>query len=354
MSAEDSNLSARLDQEDADLYDEKCWKVDPGQTPLRLDKFLSERLQGVSRNRIQIAIKNGAVKVNKETVKSNYKVRPGDKVVVVLPKPSRSMELLPEEIPLEIIFEDQDVLVVNKPAGLVVHPGSGNWTGTLVNGLLHHLRQAPLPVLAGNEDDRPGLVHRIDKDTSGLLVVAKNDLALTHLAKQFYDRTVGRSYLALIWGQPDQEEGMIDMPIGRHPKNRMLQTAFLHGEGGKYAVTHFRVIEPMYYVSLVRCRLETGRTHQIRVHMKSIGHPLFGDTKYGGDRIVKGTVFQKYRQFVQNCFRLLPHHALHAESLAFQHPVSGQRMEFVSEPPEDFAALVDKWRSYLEHRKKTE
>ena len=332
------------------LIEEKFIIVDPGQAPQRIDKYIYDRLQGVSRNRIQTAIGHGAVTVNGSKIKANYKVRPNDRIKLVIPSRQHHFDLSPEPIPLEILYEDDDLLIVNKEAGMVVHPGTGNWSGTLVNGLLHHLAKIEVPVLDGNTADRAGLVHRIDKDTSGLLVVAKSDFALTHLAKQFYDHTIERSYLALVWGQPEPLSGTIDAPIGRHPKDRLVQTTFSNGEGGRAAVTHFQVIEPMYYVSLVRCQLETGRTHQIRVHMKHLGHPLFGDQRYGGDQIRKGTVFQKYRQFVRNCFELMPHQALHAASLGFVHPRTGEPLKFEVDPPPNFQQLLDKWRNYVHNR----
>ena len=350
MIGEDNKLSSELPLIEDDLYEERMIVVDPGQESLRIDKFLFDRLAGVSRNRIQMAIKHAAVKVNEKSIKSNYKVRPNDQINLVIPKPQADFATLPEDIPLNIIYEDEDLLVVNKPSGLVVHPGVGNWSGTLVNGLLHHLSRVDLPVMKGNRADRAGLVHRIDKNTSGLLVIGKSDFALTHLAKQFYDHSIERTYLALIWGQPDEEKGTIDSYIGRNPKDRLVQTVFPDGDEGKRAITHFEVIEPMYYVSLVKCWLETGRTHQIRIHMKSKGHPLFGDERYGGGQIVKGTVFQKYKQFIKNCFDMMPHQTLHAASLAFVHPRSGEKMNFEVEPPENFRMLLEKWRHYLQNR----
>ncbi len=333
------------------LYEEQFIQVDDGQSPLRIDKFLMDRITRLSRSRIQKGIIDGSIKVNNRTIKPNYKVRPADQISVLYPRYEDSQRRLePEDIPLDIIHEDDHVLILNKPVGLVVHPGVGNWSGTLVNGLLHYLGHTDLPSLEGNPDNRPGLVHRIDKDTSGLLVVAKNNVALTHLARQFFDHSIGRKYQALVWGQPDPEQGIIDQFIGRDPKDPTRQRAFVDMDMGKRAITHFKVIEPMYYVSLVECWLETGRTHQIRIHMKSMGHPLFGDAKYGGDRIVKGTIFQKYRQFVQNCLRIMPHQALHAASLAFDHPKTGERLTFEAPLPEHFSSVLDKWRRYVANR----
>ncbi len=327
--------------------------VDRGQSPLRIDRFLLDRLMDISRNRIQIGIRSGAILVNGEGVKPNYKVRPNDLITIVFPRMTQEgRALVAENIPLDIVYEDDDLLVVNKSAGMVVHPGVGNWTGTLVNALAYHLRgNNQQPVLEGNSSDRPGLVHRIDKHTSGLLVVAKNEFALTHLAKQFFEHTVQRRYMALVWGQPEEKEGTIDAYIGRDPKDRIRQTVFPEGDSGKHAITHFKVVEPMYYVSVIHCWLETGRTHQIRVHLRHLGHPLFGDDRYGGDRIVKGTVYQKYKQFIHNCFKWMPHQALHAMSLGFIHPTSGKSMSFEVQPPENFCKLLEKWRNYLATRK---
>ncbi len=335
-----------------ELLEHRTLDVDPGQSPLRIDRYLLDRLMGISRNRIQVGIRSGAILVNDQTVKPNYKVRPGDHISIVFPKSvDTDHGVKPEDIPLDIVYEDDDLLVVDKPAGMVVHPGIGNPSGTLVNALAHHMEQLDLPILAGNTRDRPGLVHRIDKNTSGLLVVAKTEYTLTHLAKQFFDHTVERLYVALIWGQPDHVEGTIDVPIGRDLKDRLKQKAYPEGEMGKRAVTHYKLIEPMYYVSLVHCWLETGRTHQIRVHMSHLGHPLFGDTRYGGDRIVKGTVFQKYRQFVKNGFEVMPYQALHAAVLGFTHPHSGERLRFEIPTPDNFDLLLAKWRTYLSSRK---
>ena len=334
------------------FYEHKTVVVDPGQTPLRLDKFLGDRLMNVSRNKVQNGLKSGAISVNGKSAKASYKVQPGDEIEIVLPRnQDPHSEIQPEDIPLRIEYEDDDIMVVYKEPGMVVHPGIGNYSGTLVNALAHYLQSGDMPVMEGNPADRPGLVHRIDKDTSGLLVIAKNDYAMTHLAKQFFDHTIERLYVALVWGAPEPPEGTIEGNIGRHPRHRLQQTVFPEGEDGKPAITHYRTLEDLYYVSLVECKLETGRTHQIRAHMKYIGHPLFNDARYDGDRIHKGTVFTKYKQFVQNCFALLPRHALHARTLGFVHPKSGKHMTFESSMPEDFEQVLDKWRHYVTHRK---
>ncbi|MCB0687531.1 MAG: RluA family pseudouridine synthase [Saprospiraceae bacterium] len=340
------------DNDDEDLYERTTFRVDPGQQPLRIDKFLQDRLWRVSRSKIQQGIMAGSVKVNEQLIKSNYKVRPGDEIAILIPRSgNEDYELEGENIPLEIMYEDEDLLVVNKPTGMVVHPGIGNRDSPLVNALIYHLQHSDLPVLQGNPSDRPGLVHRIDKDTSGLLVIAKNEFALSHLARQFYEHTTDRTYLALVWGTPDPTHGMIEGHIGRDSKDRTRRRVYPEGEKGKHAITHYKLIEDMYYVSLVECKLETGRTHQIRVHMSYNGHPLFGDFKYGGNQILKGTVFQKYRQFVSNCFELMPHQALHAKSLGFEHPKTGKRMLFEAPLPEGFKTVVEKWRQYVNTRK---
>lgn len=324
--------------------------IDPKQSPLRIDKFLMDRLMKVSRNRIQNAIRAGSITVDDREIKPNFKVKPGHVISLVLPKPpAEHQTVVPQNIPLDIRYEDEDLLVVHKPAGMVVHPGIGHHRGTLVNALAYHFRN--LPVLEGNQSDRLGLVHRIDKNTTGLLVVAKSDYAMTHLAKQFYYHTVDRTYQALVWGEPDPAKGTITGNVGRHPRFRKKFTVFPEGEAGKWAVTHYKTLEGLYYVSLIECKLETGRTHQIRVHMQHIGHPLFNDERYGGDQIVKGTVFSKYKRFVENCFTLLPRHGLHAKSLGFTHPTTGERLHFESELPEDLAQTLDKWRRYVQSRK---
>lgn len=335
-----------------DMFEQLEIVVDPKQRPTRIDKFLMGRLERISRNQLQNAIKSGSILVDAQEVKPNYKVRAGDKISVILPRPpGEGITVVPQRIPLDIRYEDEDLMIIHKPAGMVVHPGIGHYRGTLVNALAYHFGQQNLPVLDGNYQDRVGLVHRIDKNTSGLLVIAKNDYTMSHLAKQFFYHTVERTYFALVWGQPEEEKGTISVNVGRHPRYRKQFTVFPEGDQGKWAVTHYEVLEPLYYVSLIRCNLETGRTHQIRVHMKSIGHPLFSDEKYGGDRICKGTVFSKYKMFVENTFSIMPRHALHAKSLGFVHPRTRREMYFESDLPHDFQAALDRWRRYLDGRK---
>ncbi len=326
--------------------------VDPKQTPIRLDKFLIDRTPNLSRNRIQNAIKAGSILVDGVIVKPNHRVKPRQHISVVMPKPyGDETGLIPERIPLDIHYEDDDLLIVNKPAGMVVHPGIGHRRGTLVNALAGYLRYDELPVMPGNHPNRVGLVHRIDRETSGLLVIAKTDYAMTHLAKQFYDHTIERKYIALVWGSPEPADGTINANLIRHDRIRTKYTTTDDPEEGKWAISHYRTLESYYYASLMELQLETGRTHQIRVHMSSIGHPLFNDPKYGGDRIVKGTVYSKYKTFVDNNFTLCPRHALHAKSLAFTHPTSGKRMFFESELPRDMAEVVERWRGYINSRK---
>ena len=333
-----------------EYFEHQSILVDPAQQALRIDKFLMERIAKVSRNRIQNLIRSGSVRVNDREIKPNYKVRGRDQISVVLPYPPFEGEnVIPEEIPLHIVYEDEDLLVINKPAGLVVHPGVGHRSGTLVNGLAYYFRD--LPLMEGNAPDRPGLVHRIDKNTSGLMLVAKTDFALTHLAKQFFYHTIERTYYALVWGEPDPDSGSVNAHIGRDPRHRKKFAAYPDGDIGKWAVTHYKLIEPLYYVSLVQCNLETGRTHQIRVHMEHLGHPLFNDERYGGDRIVKGTIFSKYKTFVERCFESLPRHGLHAKSLGFEHPRTGQWMAFDSELPEDMTRTLGLWRNYVQGKK---
>ena len=331
------------------LYEHHLITVDPGQSAIRIDKFLFDKYSHVSRNRIQNAIRAEAITVNDGPVKPNYKVRPGDQVSVVFPRHHIDEGIVAENIPLDIRYEDDDVLIVNKQAGMVVHPGVGVHSGTLVNALAHYLGSHDLPVMPGNSEDRLGLVHRIDKDTSGLLVIAKNEFAMTHLAKQFFRHEIDRKYLALVWGTPDPLSGTITGHIGRDVRSRLQMAVFPEGEQGKLAVTHYKTLEDLYYVSLVKCQLETGRTHQIRVHMRYIGHPVFNDERYGGDRILKGTVFTKYRQFVENCFKMMPRHALHAQTLGFTHPVTGKKVSFECELPEDFRSVLGKWRHYRQY-----
>lgn len=314
---------------------------------LRIDKFLTNRMEGASRNRIQTAADAGNILVNGKPVKSSYKVKPLDRISIVLPYPVREVEIIPENIPLDIPYEDDDIIIVNKPAGMVVHPGHGNYSGTLVNALTYHLKDLPL---FQSGDMRAGLVHRIDKNTSGILVIAKNERAHAKLAKQFFDHTIDRVYCALVWGNMESDEGTIIGNVGRSTKDRLKMAVYPDGSQGKHAVTHYKVIERLGYVNLIECRLETGRTHQIRVHMEYIGHPLFNDERYGGDRILKGTTFSKYKQFVENCFKLLPRHALHARSLGFIHPTTGQYVHFESELPEDMRTVIERWRNYVANR----
>lgn len=330
------------DEQD-ELFEHFTVTADKGQTPLRLDKFLTCRLEHCSRNRIQAAADSGSVLVNGTPAKSSYKVKPLDRISIVMPYPRRETEVLPENIPLDIPYEDDDLLIVDKPAGMVVHPGHGNWNGTLVNALMFHLKALPL---FQEGDMRAGLVHRIDKDTTGLLVVAKNERSCARLAKQFFDHTITRRYVALVWGNFDEDEGTVTGNIGRSPRDRQSMCVFPSGEQGKHAVTHWRVLRRFGYVTLVECRLETGRTHQIRVHMQWIGHPLFNDARYGGDRILKGTTFAKYKQFIENCFSLMPRQALHARSLGFVHPSTGREVYFESELPADLAAVLERWEAY--------
>jgi len=330
-----------------ELFEHYRFKADPGQSLLRIDKFLSVRIENTSRTRIQAASIAGNIRVNNKTVKPNYRVKPGDVVQVVLPNPPREIELIPEDIPLNIVYEDDDVVVVNKEPGMVVHPAYGNYTGTLVNALMWHFRDLPL---FSTGELRPGLVHRIDKNTSGILVIAKNELALNRLSKQFYDRTTGRNYVAMVWGTPEPPKGTITGNVGRNLRDRKIMQVFTDGSQGKNAITHYRIIENFGYVSLVECRLETGRTHQIRVHFSHMKHPLFNDEEYGGDQILKGTTFAKYQQFVKNCFKILPRQALHAKSLAFDHPVTGKRLSFDSELPDDMKQVIEKWRNYTSSR----
>lgn len=331
------------DNEEA-LYEHFRFTADPNQSLLRIDKFLTDRMTHTSRNRIQLAAEAGWVRVDGQPVKSNYRVKPGDIVTIVMTRPRHEFEILPEDIPLDIIYEDPDLLVVNKPAGLVVHPGFGNYTGTLVNALAFHLRN--LPGYDPN-DPRLGLVHRIDKDTSGLLVVAKNVDAKTRLSRQFFEKTTSRRYLALSWGIPKEDEGRIEGNIGRDIHDRLRMAVYPAGsEEGKPAITHYHVAERLGYVSLLECKLETGRTHQIRAHMSHIGHPIFNDARYGGDHILKGRPTGSYRQFVLNAFALCPRQALHAETLGFIHPTTGRELFFSAPLPSDMQALVDKWRDY--------
>jgi len=335
--------------ENDDLYEHHKFVASVGQVPLRVDKFLMNFIENATRNKIQLAAKAGNILVNDVIVKSNHKVKPNDVVRVVLAYPPAENLLVAENIPIDIVYEDDTLIVVNKPAGMVVHPGHGNYSGTLVNGLIYHIENLPT-----NDNERPGLVHRIDKDTSGLLVVAKTEFALAHLSKQFFDRTTERLYYALVWGNIEEDEGSIEGNIGRSLKNRLQMSVFPYGDFGKHAVTHFKVLERLTYVTLVQCKLETGRTHQIRAHFKHIGHTLFNDERYGGNDILKGTTFTKYKQFVHNCFKVLPRQALHAKTLGFTHPKTGEFMQFNSEIPDDITECLAKWRTYSEHSKDLE
>lgn len=330
-----------------DLYEHFRFVADKGQSPLRVDKYLMNKVENATRNKIQKAAKDGNIYVNDSVVKQNYKVKAGDVVTVLFEHPPYELLLTPEDLPINIVYEDDALLVVDKEAGMVVHPGHGNYSGTLINALTFHFDNLP-----NNSSNRPGLVHRIDKDTSGLLVIAKTEAAMTQLSKQFFNKTTQREYVALVWGDVTKDNGTVEGYIGRHPKNRLQNTVF-EGEDadtkGKRAVTHYTVLERLGYVTLVSCRLETGRTHQIRVHMKHIGHTLFNDERYGGERILKGTTFTKYKQFVENCFKILPRQALHARTLGFVHPTSGEFMKFESAIPEDMASCVEKWRTYSKH-----
>ena len=335
--------AARALPEEEELYAQLRLTVDPNQDSLRIDKFLSRRMGQVSRNRLQNAAHAGYLQVNDKAVRPNYKIKPGDLISLVLPQPPRDTQAQPEDIPLEILYEDERILLVNKPAGLVVHPGVGNPSGTLVNGLLHHFGQLP-PAKGRGAGVRPGLVHRIDKDTSGVLVVAKEEYSLSHLAGQFARHSITRSYKALVWGDIKADSGTIDIPIGRDPRFRQRQAAFPDRTQGKEAITHYTVLERLIYATLVECRLETGRTHQIRVHMKHLGHPLFADETYGGKRIVAGPSFTRFRQFVQNTFQVLNRQALHAATLGFLHPQNSEKMHFEAPLPEDFRKGLERWQ----------
>ncbi|NQV02671.1 MAG: RluA family pseudouridine synthase [Bacteroidia bacterium] len=333
-------------EESSELYEHYRFVVDEGQAPLRIDKYLFTKLADASRNRLQNAAKAGNILVNDQPVKPNYKVKPHDIIIIVLAYPPRDTEIYPEDIPVDIVFEDNDILVINKVAGMVVHPGHGNFSGTLLNALVYYFQNTPENRAI---EAKPFLAHRIDKDTTGILLIAKNELAQSKLAKQFFDHTIERTYLALVWGDFKEEEGTITGNIARSPRDRTIMAVYKDEEVGRHAITHYKVVERFGYVTLVECRLETGRTHQIRVHFKHIGHPLFNDAKYGGDQILKGTTFTKYKQYIQNCFSLIPRQALHARSLGFVHPSTRKPMHFDSELPEDFQAVVEKWRKYSSH-----
>jgi 23S rRNA pseudouridine1911/1915/1917 synthase len=335
-------------EDNTEKFEHFKFTADPGQKPMRIDKFLRDRIQNASRTKIQQAADEGFITVNDKPIKSNYKVRPGDEIVVMKDHEPKETELVAENIPLDIVYEDESLIVLNKEAGMVVHPGYSHEAGTLVNALKYHLKDNPF---FQSESMRPGLVHRLDKDTTGLLVAAKTETAANKLGEQFADRTTGRLYTAIVWGLPKEESGTITGHLGRHPKNRKVMHVFPDAEHGKHAVTHYKVLEDLGYVSIIECKLETGRTHQIRAHMKHIGHPLFNDADYGGDKILRGTRFSKYKQFVDNAFKILPRQALHARTLSFDHPETGQRMEFSSELPKDMKNLIEKWRHYTKHRK---
>ena len=333
-------------QENKGLFEHYKFVADKGQSPLRVDKFLMNFIEHATRTKVQKAATEGNIKVNGNVVKSNYKVKAGDIVTVEYTTPKKDFELIPENIPLNIVYEDDDFLIVNKDAGMVVHPGFGNYSGTLVNALAFHFKSLPNM----GEEDRPGLVHRIDKNTSGILVIAKTENSMTILAQKFADRELNRKYIALVWGDVKEDEGTITGHIGRSLKNRKVMNVFADGEYGKHAVTHYKVMERFGYTTLVECKLETGRTHQIRVHFKQIGHPLFNDEEYGGNQILKGTTFTKYKQFIQNCFKICTRQALHAKSLGFLHPTTREEVNFDSELAEDMQQLIEKWRGYTKHQ----
>ncbi len=342
----DYNVGNELEDE---LYEHHRFEASKGQSALRVDKFLMNMIENTTRNKIQQAAENGSILVNDVAVKSNYKVKAGDVVRLVLAHPTYEQLLTPENISLDIVYEDDQLLVINKPAGMVVHPGHGNYSGTLVNALAYHFKNLPM-----NSSERPGLVHRIDKDTTGLLVVAKTEHAMAYLTKQFAEKTSEREYIALVWGNIEEDEGTVEGNIGRHDTNRMQMAVHSNDEKGKPAVTHYKVLERFGYVTLVSCQLETGRTHQIRVHMKHIGHTLFNDERYGGDSILKGTTFTKYKQFVDNCFKVLPRQALHAKTLGFEHPITKEFLRFDSPIPQDLQECIDKWRVYSKAQTFTE
>jgi 23S rRNA pseudouridine1911/1915/1917 synthase len=340
-----------IEETDTRLYEHHYFKVDPKQSPLRIDKFLLDKLMKVSRNKIQKAAKDNFVFVNEVPVNPNYKVQPGDLIKIAFPYEKFANEVIPQDIPLDVVYEDDQLLIINKPAGMVVHPGIGNYDGTLVNALKYYLKDTSFPVKEENTNDRPGIVHRIDKDTTGLMVVVKTEEAMKSLSKQFYDHTIEREYQALVWGNFDEYEGTIAAPIGRHNTARYKMQAKDVGKG-KNAITHYKVEEDLYYVTLVRCNLETGRTHQIRVHMQHLGHPLFGDWRYEGDKIWKGTIYSKYKRFVENCLEIMPRQALHAHKIGFIHPTTGKKMVFEQPLPEDFKQVLERWRVYVKSKTK--
>ncbi len=341
-----TNMQDDLEELDDELFEHHRIVADPGQSLVRVDKFLFDRLPNVTRTKIQNGIHEGFVKVNEKGIKPNYKVHPNDVIIVSFPEPPRDSDVKPENIPLNIVFEDDHILIVNKAAGMVVHPAFQNWTGTLVNALAYHFQS--LPQMAGNEG-RPGLVHRIDKDTSGLLVIAKSEAAMTSLAKQFFDHSIERTYQAIVWGVPEPAEGTISVNVGRSLKDRRVTTAFPDGDFGRPAITHYKLLNDLRYVSLIECKLETGRTHQIRAHMKFLKHPIFNDETYGGNEVLKGTVFTKYKQFVDNCFKVIPRQALHAKTLGFIHPATKKFVKFDSGLPLDFKEVMEKWEHYVKY-----
>lgn len=349
MAKEPVNDDLLNEEDDRELYEHHNIKVDKGQVMMRIDKFIMIRISNTTRTKIQHACEAGSILVNGHPVKSNYKVKPHDEISIVLTVPPRDVEVVPENIPLNIVYEDEYIALVNKPPGMVVHPGYGNYRGTLVNALAYHFKNLPTSKTKIDHDvtlERPGLVHRIDKNTSGIVIIAKSELAMTRLAKDFFDHTIDRKYVALVWGNLKEDSGTITGHVGRDLKNRKVMAVFPDGSHGKHAVTHYKVIERFGYVTLVECKLETGRTHQIRVHFKSIGHPLFNDNEYGGDIILKGINTSKYKQFINNCFEMLPRHALHAKTLGITHPITGKKLLFESEIPADMQSVIDKWRKY--------
>lgn len=341
---EDFNLQD--EDQDGELFEHHRIVTDKGQTLIRIDKFLMDRLPNATRNKLQDAIDNQFIKVNELPIKASYKVKPHDVITISMPNPPHVTDILPEDIDLDIEYEDDHVMVIYKAPGMVVHPAHGNWSGTLVNALVHHFGTLPT---GHNGVSRPGLVHRIDKDTSGLMVIAKTESAMTHLAKQFFVHSIERRYQALVWGEPEPEAGTINVHVGRSLKDRRVTSCFPEGNFGRNAITHYKTIENLRYVSLIECKLETGRTHQIRAHMKHLGHPLFNDAVYGGDKVLKGQVFSKYKSFVENCFDLCPRQALHAISLGFEHPATGEWLQFSRPLPEDMAAVLERWRSYVQY-----
>lgn len=350
MQNDKSNNEIELPVEDTELYEHKKFVVDKGQEPVRIDKYLFSHIANSTRTRIQYATEAGNVLVNGKAVKSSYKVKPGDTISIVLAYPPKEINILPENIPLDIVYEDDDLLVINKKAGMVVHPAYGNYTGTLVNALLYYLNGKESSLKAKSDDAnsvRPGLVHRLDKETSGLMIVAKNELSLAKLAKEMFERKISRRYVALVWGEPKEKEGIINVHIGRSTSDRKKMAAFPEGNHGKSAITHYKVLESLGFVSVVECKLETGRTHQIRVHMKYIGHTVFGDIDYGGDKILKSSANQKYKNMVEKCFQVCSRQALHAKYLSFEHPTTKKKMEFESELPVDINTVIGIWKAYL-------